>query len=101
MSNTENNNPATENLSIAEALAVRFVHGQNFSDSNGVDLYDALYEVATAYPHPTDHGIVRHEMVDGSAIITTDGAWDVGFSDIECECHCFTGVGHHECTGNR
>jgi hypothetical protein len=100
---------STEDI-MSQTTAQQIAHrydddGQRWTDSDGIDLHDAL-EAAGGRTSQRDEFAQRWRFPDGSAIITTDGAWDLGIpgtdTDDRRDCVCWSEDGEtcrypHEC----
>ena len=85
-------------MTQAEAISERFGDdGSHWHDSAGVDLEDALEAVgAVCVTTPRSRGpsSERWEFDDGSAVVLTDGCWDLACGAAGCGPLCTGG----ECT---
>jgi len=84
--------------SAAEMLAKGYGDdGQNWDNDGDGDL-EADCE-SQAERHHRNGDAMRYEFADGSAIVTTPGGWDVGYSGVGLDCTCWpsAGIHMHEC----
>lgn len=81
----------------AEAIADQFGEdGLCWEAEDGQDLETVLRSQSVSVDHRDGRGVdgpVRYTMYDGSCIVTTSAAWDVGMS---AACYCWAGVGHDD-----
>ena len=82
----------TTTTTDAQKIATRFGNdGLNWHDSDGVHIDDALGAAGGVLEHRR-HGCWRHQMPDGSAIVVTGEAWNLGITGRP-ECICLSDDG--------
>ena len=68
-------------ITDAQKIATRFGDdGQRWADPAGVSLHDALKGAGAKLEHYRND-VCRHQFLDGSALIVTNEAWDLGITD--------------------
>ena len=74
-------------MTTAEHIALQFKNDGQIFEVDGIHIADICYD---STPHGPDiiGDSERYEFIDGSAIVLTGGAWDIGFP-APATCHCW------------